>query len=70
MNQTTIYSIFYIIGLLMLTAILIGGPLMLLWNWLMPTLFNLPEITFWQACGLNLLSTMIFKSNTSINKKD
>ena len=54
----------------MLTAILIGGPLMLLWNWLMPTLFNLPEITFWQACGLNLLSTMIFKSNTSINKKD
>jgi len=42
---------------------------MLLWNWLMPTLFQLPEITFWQACGLQLLSTLLFKSVIN-NKKD
>jgi len=54
----------------MLTAILIGGPLMLLWNWLMPTLFSLPEITFWQACGLNLLATLLFKSTSTTTKKD
>jgi hypothetical protein len=53
----------------MLAIILIGGPLMLLWNWLMPPLFNLPEITFWQACGLQLLATILFKQiNTT--KKD
>lgn len=38
-------------------------PLMWLWNWLMPYLFALPTITFGKALGLNLLSTMLFKSS-------
>ena len=33
---------------------------MLLWNWLMPTIFSLTEITFWQAAGLLILSKIIF----------
>jgi hypothetical protein len=33
----------------------------------MPGIFNLPEITFWQALGLNALSTILFKP--SINTK-
>jgi hypothetical protein len=41
---------------------------MLLWNWLMPNIFGLPEITFWQAIGLNLLSTILFKPTTIKNK--
>jgi hypothetical protein len=40
-------------------ALLIGGPLWLLWNWLMPTIFGLPYITFWQAVGLNMLSAIL-----------
>lgn len=40
-------------------AVLIGGPLWLLWNWLMPTIFGLPYITFWQAVGLNILSAIL-----------
>ena len=40
-------------------AFLIGGPLWLLWNWLMPTIFGLPYITFWQAVGLNVLSAIL-----------
>ena len=59
--KQTVYNIFYVIGVLMLVVILIGGPLMILWNWLMPMIFNLPEITFWQACGLQLLSIILFK---------
>ena len=51
----------------MLAMILLGGPLMVLWNWVMPTIFELPEITFWQACGLQLLATILFKS-PKINK--
>ena len=68
MNQT-IHDTLLVIGMLLLAILLFGGPLMLLWNWLMPTLFQLPEITFWQACGLQLLSTLLFKSVIN-NKKD
>jgi len=65
--KETIHNILLVIGLLMLAMILFGGPLMVLWNWLMPTIFGLPEIGFWQACGLQLLATILFKT-TKINK--
>jgi hypothetical protein len=65
--KETIHNILLVIGLLMLAVILFGGPLMVLWNWLMPTIFGLPEIGFWQACGLQLLATILFKT-TKINK--
>ena len=51
-----------------LVAVILGFPLMWLWNWLMPGIFNLPEITFFQALGLNALSTILFKQQTI--KKD
>ena len=57
-------------GTLVLIAIILGLPLMLLWNWLMPVIFGLKFITFWQAVGLNVLSGIIFKSPTSTAKKD
>jgi hypothetical protein len=39
----------------------IGGEVVrLLWNWLMPELFALREITFWQAIGLLALSRILF----------
>ena len=56
------------LGLIAIVIVLLGYPLMLLWNWLMPIIFGLPEITFWQAIGLNLLSTILFKSTTTIKK--
>jgi hypothetical protein len=38
----------------------IGGELVrLLWNWLMPELFGLRPVTFWQACGLLALSRIL-----------
>jgi membrane protein required for beta-lactamase induction len=58
-----------IIGMIAIAIVLLGYPLMLLWNWLMPVIFGLPEITFWQAIGLNFLSTILFKS-TTIKSKD
>ncbi len=33
---------------------------MLLWNWLLPTLFGLPQIDFLQAIGLLVLSRLLF----------
>lgn len=40
--------------------IALGYGTMYLWNWLIPTLFNGPVITFWQAWGLILLSKILF----------
>lgn len=37
-------------------AVLFGYVVMWLWNWLMPMVFGLPTLTFWQAVGLFLLS--------------
>jgi len=39
----------------------IGGELVkLLWNWLLPTLFGLRQVTFWQALGLLALCRILF----------
>ena len=35
---------------------------MLLWNWLMPLLFGITVITFWQALGVLVLSKILFGS--------
>ncbi len=40
-------------------AVLIGTIVMLLWNWLMPTIFNLPFINLGQAIGLVVLSKLL-----------
>jgi hypothetical protein len=56
-----------VIGILLSMSLLLGLPLMILWNWLMPTLFNLPVIGFWQAVGLNLISGILF-GKSSLNK--
>ena len=44
-------------------AFLFGYFVMLLWNWLMPVLFGLKIITYWQAWGLVLLAHILFKFN-------
>jgi hypothetical protein len=47
--------------LAMLVFVAIGGEVvMLLWNWLAPTLFGLRLITFWQAIGLLALCRILF----------
>lgn len=48
-----------ILGMLLFTAIG-GGLVLLLWNWLLPSLFGLPQITFWQAIGILALCRILF----------
>ena len=57
------------LGMIAIAMVLLGYPVMLLWNWLIPEIFGLPIINFWQAIGLNLLSTILFKSTTTIKKE-
>lgn len=53
------------------TTLLIGLfstlPIFLIWNDVMPTLFGLKSISFWQAVELSLLCSFLFKSSSSIN---
>jgi hypothetical protein len=61
-------GILALIGILALVVILLGLPLQLLWNWLMPSIFGLKYITFWEAVGLNTIASILFKSNINIKK--
>jgi hypothetical protein len=69
MKNNFIHDVLLVIGLVILAVMICGYPLMWLWNGLMPTIFNLPQITFWQAVGLNLLSSILFKTNITKSKE-
>ncbi|MEQ9592931.1 MAG: hypothetical protein RLN86_10045 [Cyclobacteriaceae bacterium] len=47
-------------GIVVIAAV--GLVTKMLWNWLMPELFSLPAISYWQALGLLLLSKILFWS--------
>ena len=53
-------TILFIAILVSIFVLLFGYVIMLLWNWLMPDLFGLATITFWQALGIGLLSKLLF----------
>ena len=43
-------------------ALAFGYFVMLLWNWLMPAIFSLGRIGYWQAFGIVILAKLIFGS--------
>ena len=48
------------VGAAVLFAFVFGYFVMLLWNWLMPSLFGLGVINYWQAFGIIILIRLIF----------
>jgi len=50
-------------------AVFVSWILSLLWNWLMPGIFGLPEITMLQAAGLFILSKLLFTPGFGSDKK-
>jgi len=49
-------------GILIMLAVIaaFGAAVMLLWNALLPQIFSLPVINYWQAVGLMLLARILF----------
>jgi hypothetical protein len=41
---------------------LAGWVVRLLWNWLMPAVFGLPQVTYWQALGIFILAHLLLGS--------
>ena len=61
--QYYVYKAFKILMYILLGVIivfLVGYIVMSLWNWLMPDIFGLPQIDYWKALGILLLSKIIF----------
>ena len=49
------------VGLLLAGAAILGGVVMLLWNWVMPGLVEgVATIDYWRALGLLVLSRILF----------
>ena len=54
-----------LVGFVAVYAVLLALPTMLLWNWVMPGVFALGKISFFQALALNLLCGILFRSRSS-----
>lgn len=63
----TAMSLVYIL-MLVIWSLVLAWPLQLLWNWLVPGIFELGRITFFQAFGLKLLLGLTF-GNVSFSDK-
>lgn len=60
-------GILIVMAWLLLTAVLSVVPTWLLWNGIMPELFGLPKITFWQSFGLLLLTGLLITNPIRLN---
>lgn len=59
-----------VLAITLVISLIAAFPIMWLWNWLMPVIFNLPTITVWQALGLDILFGLLFGGRvTTTNKK-
>ena len=53
------YWLLKFIALVTLAILALSMVVMLLWNWLVPPLFNGPSLSLWQALGLLALSRIL-----------
>lgn len=54
---------------IILIGFLLVWPLVWMWNYVMPQIFGLPEITYWQMYWLYMLIQILFKTNVTVNNK-
>lgn len=70
--KTTTEKISFVAGILagaFLIFLLVSLVVWALWNWLMPVIFNAPEITYIQTLGLVILIKLLFSTNSFMNKE-
>lgn len=48
-----------------LISVVLAIPVLLLWNWLIPTIFGITKITLGQAWGISLLCGILFGQGSS-----
>ena len=60
MARLWIERISYLVVFALIVIAGFGQAVLQLWNWLVPELFGLPVLTFWQAVGLLGLCWLLF----------
>lgn len=70
-------NLFAAIGMLFLfitwcfcSAVVLAFPVMWLWNYAAVDTLHLPTIDLWHALCLSLLSGLLFKSSSTVTKKE
>jgi hypothetical protein len=66
-------KVLFVFGAIFLSvafSFLLSLPVMWLWDIVMPALFKLPEITWFQSWCLSLLCNLLFKSELSFKNKE
>lgn len=65
-TKVGVFALVFLGGLLLaaVLSLVAAIPMFFLWNWLMPAVFGLKVITFWQAWGLLLLASILFKPSS------
>lgn len=60
-----------LIVLIIIVIALAIGPLIIMWAWnlVMPYLFGLPEINFWMALAISVLTSLLFRKTITNNVK-
>jgi hypothetical protein len=58
----SVFTLLITVAVGMALSLVIAYPLMLLWNGLIPAIFGLKTITFWDAFGLYILSNLLFQN--------
>jgi hypothetical protein len=66
MNYIFAFAVFLVV--LVVVSAVMSLPVMLLWDWLMPTIFGLTTITWVQAWGLMFLCGLLFRSSGCSSK--
>ena len=67
--KTGLLTLFGRLVLIICIGLLFVWPLVWMWNFVMPDVFGLPEITYWQMFWLYCLIQILFKLNVTINNK-
>tara|TARA_B100001093_G_C26659295_1_gene941040 strand:+ start:234 stop:551 length:318 start_codon:yes stop_codon:yes gene_type:complete len=55
---------FFVVGMIL------SIPLCLLWNWLMPFIFDLPKLSLLQTFGLSILISLLAPRKIDLGKKE
>jgi hypothetical protein len=70
MRRHRVVRMLMILPLVVLFVALFGFVVMALWNWLMPALFGLKAIGYWQALGLVVLCRILFGGCRGMGSRD
>jgi hypothetical protein len=63
-----ILGIVIVLVLIIGMSVLMAVPLMLAWNYVMPYLFDLKTINFWQSFALLIVAGSLIKSSNATKK--